>query len=132
MLSLAPSIRIYLHAKPIDMRNSFDGLFGIVKNEFSMDVRNGGLFMFINLRRNRVKLMYWDTDGLVIWMKRLERGSLQHPQPKDDAKHVVMDASELNLLLSGIELSSVKRRMRYVAPNLEPPSKGHQKGSKLF
>ena len=62
--------------------------------------------------------MSWDTDGLVIWMKRLERGSLQHPQPKADAKHVVMDATELNLLLSGIELSSVKRRIRYVAPNL--------------
>ena len=118
MLSLAPSVRIYLHAKPIDMRKSFDGLFGIVKNEFSMDVRDGGLFLFINLRRNRVKLMYWDTDGLVIWMKRLERGSLQHPQPKADAKHVVMDATELNLILSGIELSSVKRRIRYVAPNL--------------
>lgn len=117
MLSLAPSVRIYLHAKPIDMRKSFDGLFGIVKNEFSMDVRDGGLFLFINLRRNRVKLMYWDTDGLVIWMKRLERGSLQHPQPKTDAKHVVMDATELNLILSGIELSSVKRRIRYVAPN---------------
>ena len=70
MLSLAPSVRIYLHARPIDMRKSFDGLFGIIKNEFEMDVRNGGLFMFINLRRNRVKLMYWDTDGLVIWMKK--------------------------------------------------------------
>ena len=56
MLSLTPSVRIYLHAKPIDMRNSFDGLFGIVKNEFSMDVRNGGLFLFINLRRNRVNM----------------------------------------------------------------------------
>ena len=127
MLSLAPSVRIYLHAKPIDMRKSFDGLFGIIKNEFSMDVRDGGLFLFINLRRNRVKLMYWDTDGLVIWMKRLERGSLQHPQPKVNAKHVVMDSSVLNLLLSGIELSSVKRRKRYVAPNLETPSKGSQK-----
>ncbi len=127
MLSLTTSVRIYLHAKPIDMRKSFDGLFGIVKNEFGMDVREGGLFLFINLRRNRVKLLYWDTDGLAIWMKRLERGSLQHPQPKVDDKHVVMDSSELNLLLSGIELSSVKRRKRYVAPNLEAPSKGSQK-----
>ena len=127
MLSLTTSVRIYLHAKPIDMRKSFDGLFGIVKNEFGMDVREGGLFLFINLRRNRVKLLYWDTDGLAIWMKRLERGSLQHPQPKAGAKHVVMDASELNLLLSGIELSSVKRRKRYVAPNLEPLSQTSQK-----
>jgi transposase len=123
MFNFSPAIRIYLHAEPIDMRKSFDALFGIVKNEFSMDVRAGGLFLFINLRRNRVKLMYWDTDGLAIWMKRLERGSLQHPQPKDNSKHVVMDSSELNLLLSGIELSSVKKRNRYVAPELEAPSK---------
>jgi transposase len=105
------------------MRKSFDALFGIVKNEFSMDVRAGGLFLFINLRRNRIKLMYWDTDGLAIWMKRLERGSLQHPQPKDNSKHVVMDATELSLLLSGIELSSVKKRKRYVAPELEASAK---------
>ncbi len=83
-----------------------------------MDVRNGGLFMFINLRRNRVKLMYWDKDGIAIWQKRLERGYLQHPQPSSDAKHLEIDSSELNLLLSGIDLASVKRRKRYVVPEL--------------
>lgn len=118
MISFAPGIKIYLHRQPIDMRKSFDGLFGIVKNELSMDVRNGGLFMFINLRRNRVKLMYWDNDGIAIWQKRLERGSLQHPQPNDHSKHLEISASELNLLLSGIDLASVKRRTRYVAPEL--------------
>lgn len=118
MMSFSPGIAIYLHRESIDMRKSFDGLFGIVKNELAMDVRSGGLFLFINRRRNRVKLMYWDQDGIAIWQKRLERGSLQHPQPQGDAKHLVMDASELHLLLSGIELSSVKRRKRYVAPTL--------------
>ena len=105
------------------MRKSFDGLFGIVKNQFSMDVRSGGLFLFINLRRNRVKLLYWDNDGLAVWMKRLERGSFQHPQPQknsqNSSKHIIIDSSELNLLLSGIELSSVKKRKRYVAPKLD-------------
>jgi len=119
MLSLTPSVRIFLHAKPIDMRKSFDGLFGIVKDDFAMDVRNGGLFLFINKRRNRVKLLYWDTDGIAIWQKRLEQGSYQHPPPKVDAKHLVMDASELHLLLSGIDLSSVKKRKRYATPKLE-------------
>jgi transposase len=118
MLSFSPAVRIYLHRLPVDMRKSFDGLFAIVKNELGMDVRNGGLFMFINLRRNRVKLMYWDKDGIAIWQKRLERGSFQHPQPNDQAKHLLIDASELHLLLSGIELSSVKRRKRYVVPEL--------------
>lgn len=116
MISFSPGIKIYLHRRPIDMRKSYDGLFGIVKNEFSLDVRSGGLFMFINLRRNRVKLMYWDSDGIAIWQKRLERGSLQHPQPQSDVPYLLLDPSELQLLLSGIELSSVKRRPRYVVP----------------
>lgn len=118
MISFSPAIKIYLHRQPIDMRKSYDGLFGIVKNDLSMDVRSGGLFMFINMRRNRVKLMYWDNDGIAIWQKRLERGSLQHPQPKDNSQHLEIDASELHLLLSGIDLASVKRRKRYVAPQL--------------
>jgi transposase len=118
MISFTPAMKIYLHREPVDMRKSYDGLFAIVKNNLSMDVRSGGLFMFINLRRNRVKLMYWDNDGIAIWQKRLERGSLQHPQPKDNAKCLQIDASELNLLLSGIDLSSVKRRKRYVVPQL--------------
>lgn len=122
MISFSPAIKIYLHREPVDMRKSYDGLFGIVKNDLSMDVRSGGLFMFINLRRNRVKLMYWDNDGIAIWQKRLERGSLQHPQPKDNSKHLEIDASELHLLLSGIDLASVKRRNRYVAPELPSAS----------
>ena len=122
MISFSPAIKIYLHRQPIDMRKSYDGLFGIVKNDLSMDVRTGGLFMFINMRRNRVKLMYWDNDGIAIWQKRLERGSLQHPQPKDNSQHLEIDASELHLLLSGIDLASVKRRKRYVAPQLPSAS----------
>lgn len=118
MLSFPHALTIYLHRSPVDMRKSFDGLFGIVKNEHSMDVRQGGLFMFINRCRNRVKLMYWDRDGIAIWQKRLERGRLQHPQPSGDAKHLVIDAEDLHLLLAGIELSSVKRRKRYVVPEL--------------
>jgi transposase len=118
MLNFSPAIAIYLHAKPIDMRKSFDSLYGIIKNDFDMDVRNGGLFLFINLRRNRIKLLYWDVDGMALWMKRLERGSFQHPQPSDESKHLIIDSAQLNLLLSGIELSSVKKRKRYVAPQL--------------
>ncbi len=69
MLALSPSFPIYLHCEPIDMRKSFDGLYGIIKNDFQRDVRDGGLFMFLNQRRNRIKLLYWDTDGNAIWMK---------------------------------------------------------------
>lgn len=117
MLNLTSHIRIYLHTQPVDMRKSFDGLFGIVKNEFELDLRSGGLFLFLNRPRNRIKLMYWDVDGIAIWMKRLERGSFQHPQPDASSKQLIMDAAQLHLLLSGIQLESVKRRKRYVAPH---------------
>jgi transposase len=116
MLSLSPGIKIYLYRSPTDMRRSFDGLYGIIKNEFDMDVRCGGLFLFINKRRTMVKCMYWDTDGIAIWMKRLERGSVQHPQPASESKHVIMNATELHMLLTGIEVTNLKKRKRYVAP----------------
>ena len=76
MLAINPQVKIYLHSEPIDMRKSFDGLFGIIKSDLHLDVRDGGVFMFLNLRRNRIKLMYWDRDGIAIWMKRLEAGSV--------------------------------------------------------
>lgn len=116
MLNLVPGLRIYLHTKPIDMRKSFDALFGIVAADFGRDVRAGGLFLFINQSRNRIKLLYWDNDGLAIWMKRLEGGTFQRPASTEDAQHVVLDVTQLQLLLSGIELATVKRRKRYSSP----------------
>ena len=106
--------KIYLYAKDVDMRKSFDGLHAIIQSEFQRDVRLGDLFLFLNRRLDRIKLMHWDDDGLVIWMKRLERGTFQRPQCPPDAGHVAMDVTDLALLLSGIELASVKRRPRYV------------------
>jgi transposase len=106
--------KIYLYAKDVDMRKSFNGLHAIIQSEFQRDVRLGDLFLFLNRRLDRIKLLHWDDDGLVIWMKRLERGTFQRPQCPPDAPHVAMDATDLALLLSGIELASVKRRPRYV------------------
>ncbi|MEZ6133435.1 MAG: IS66 family insertion sequence element accessory protein TnpB [Pirellulaceae bacterium] len=87
--------------------------FGVVSESFGRDVRDGGLFLFMNRRRDRIKLLYWDTDGLVIWMKRLEGGRFQDLAPAVDSTHVTLDATELNMLLSGIELGDVKRLPRY-------------------
>ena len=67
------------------MRKSFDGLHAIIQSEFQRDVRLGDLFLFLNRRRDRLKLMYWDRDGLAIWMKRLERGTFQRPLPSPGA-----------------------------------------------
>ena len=109
----SPQVRIYLYAKNVDMRRSFDGLHAIVQAEFHKDIRLGDLFLFLNRRLDRIKLLHWDRDGLVIWMKRLEQGTFQRPISAVNSNHVVMDATDLALLLSGIELTSVKRRKRY-------------------
>lgn len=108
--------KIFLYSKNVDMRKSFDGLHAIVQEEFERDVRAGDLFLFLNRRLDRIKLLHWDGDGLTIWMKRLEAGRFQRPPVATDAKHVEMDATDLAILLAGLELSSVKRRRRYRAP----------------
>jgi transposase len=105
--------KIYLYAQPADMRKSFDGLHALVQSEFRRDIRSGDVFLFLNRRRDRIKLMHWDGDGLAIWMKRLERGTYQRPSRSANGAQVEMDATDLALLLSGIELASVKRRRRY-------------------
>jgi transposase len=105
--------RIYLYANAVDMRRSFNGLHAIVQAEFDRDIRAGDLFVFLNKRGDRMKALWWDADGLAIFMKRLESGTYQRPAASDDGQHLLIDRTQLALLLSGIELSSVRRRKRY-------------------
>jgi transposase len=113
--------KIYLYSPNVDMRKSFNGLHAIVQSEFQRDIRLGDLFLFLNRRLDRIKLLHWDQDGMVIWMKRLERGSFQRPRCAAGAAHVEMDATDLAILLAGIELASVKRRPRYHFDAALPP-----------
>jgi len=108
---LAP--RVYLYGQAVDMRRSFDGLMAIVQAELQRDVRDGELFVFINRRADRLKALWWDGDGLAIFMKRLECGTFQRPASNDSDRYLLIDRVQLGLLLSGIELSSVRRRKRY-------------------
>lgn len=109
--------RVYLYCDVVDMRKSFDGLMAIVQSELQRDVREGELFIFINRRADRLKALWWDGDGLAIFMKRLESGTFQRPTSKDAERYLIMDRVQLGLLLSGIELSSVRRRKRYQLPS---------------
>ena len=112
MLNLPANVRIYLCVAPTDMRKSFDGLSGLVQSVFGKDVLDGHLFLFLNRRRDRIKLLYWDRDGLAIWAKRLEAGTFETPRVGNQT-HVEVDATELAMLLGGVSLASVKRRKRY-------------------
>jgi len=88
MLSLASGVRIFLCTAPTDMRKSFDGLFALVETVIGEDPFSGHLFLFRNRKRDRVKLLYWDRDGLAIWYKRLEAGCYQFPCDWSAGRHL--------------------------------------------
>jgi transposase len=113
MLNLPAHMRIYLCTTPTDMRKSFDGLSGLVQSVFQGSLLDGHLFLFVNRRHDRIKILYWDRDGLALWYKRLEAGTFEVPRVGADQSHVELDATDLALLLSGVSLASAKRRKRY-------------------
>jgi len=122
MLNVPMSLRVFAKTTPTDMRKSFDGLAGLVEQELGQQVESGHLFLFFNRRRDRVKVLWFVGDGLVIWYKRLEGGTFEVPRATlamhDDgfvspAATIEMRTSELTLILDGIELSSVRRRRRW-------------------
>ena len=109
------------------MRKSFDSLAGLVEQELGQDPLAGDLFVFRSRRGDRVKLLYWDEDGLAIWYKRLEEGTFVFPTPSAErarvgAHGIVIRPAELAMLLDGIELSHIKRRKRYQRPQPQPAS----------
>lgn len=113
MLNIPATVRVFLATAATDMRKSFDGLQGLVQQVFDEDALSGHLFLFVNRRRDRVKILFWDRDGLAIWYKRLESGTFQLPPVRDDQAGVELDAIQLSLLLGGIDLKSARRRKRY-------------------
>ena len=137
MLTFSRTTRVFLATGPTDLRKGFDGLFALVENVIKEDPFSGHLFVFRNQRRDRLKALWWDRDGLAIFYKRLERGCYQfptdassNPSPrKDGVNSSISDhhsnrceirMDELSLLLEGIDLSSVKRRPRYERPTSTP------------
>ncbi len=114
MISISPGGTLLLYTQPADMRKSFDGLSGIVRSELGREPDDGSLFLFINRRRDRIKVLYWDGDGFALWYKRLESGTLEMVASVDGQPAVTIDAAQLAMLLSGVPLSRVKRRKRHV------------------
>jgi len=105
--------RIWLAAAPADMRCGFDRLADLARLVTEQDPTSGHLFLFRSRGGDRLKALYWDRDGYALWYKRLEVGVFKFPRIVGDAKSVELRASELAMLLDGIDLRSVKRVPRY-------------------
>lgn len=114
MLSLPPTVRVFFALEGVDLRKGFDGLANMARSVLAEDPASGHLFVFLNRRRNRVKVLFWDRSGWCVYYKRLERGSFSLPQPRSlgDTK-LEVEAAELMLILEGIDLRGARRRVRW-------------------
>jgi transposase len=108
-----PATRIYLVAGATDMRQGFEGLYGLVRDRLLCEPLSGHLFLFCNAPRNRLKVRLWDGSGLWICAKRLPKGCFGWPQSGDAQGKVVLSHEELTLLLGGIDLAKTKSKRWY-------------------
>ena len=112
-LDRSTSARIWLATSPADMRCGFDRLAELARQVTDQNPMDGHLFLFRSRGGDRLKILLWDRDGYVLWYKRLEEGTFRFPRLDASRQSVELRASELAMLLDGIDLRSVKRVKRY-------------------
>jgi transposase len=114
MLTLGSTGRIWVCVEAVDGRKSFDGLAALVSSQLQRDPLSGDLFVFKNRRGDRLKILAWQGDGFALYVRRLERGTFRFPSA--DRAEVSVTATELAMILGGVEMQGVKQRPRYQRP----------------
>lgn len=117
MLGLSPSVKIHFATTLVDMRKGIDGLRAVVEQTLKKDPLCGHLFVFVGRSKDKVKILFWDRNGFVLYLKRLEQGRFQFPSVDERRQHVEMDAAQLAMLLGSIDLNA--KRLRPWAPSIE-------------
>jgi transposase len=115
MLGLPPSVKIYFATELVDMRKGIDGLQVLVEQSLKKKPYEGHLFVFVGKAKDKVKILFWDRNGFVLYLKRLERGRFQLPVIDEKRRHVPMDGAQLAMLLDGVDLNA-KRLERWQPP----------------
>ena len=113
MLGLSANIQYFLCCKPVDMRNGFDGLAGIVRDFLKQDPIGGSVFIFINRTGTHIKLLYWDGDGFALFYKRLEQGRYSLAEQSKSPSSKLISREELMMLLEGLSFKDLKRKKRF-------------------
>lgn len=116
MLSLGSSHTYYLYRAACDMRKSFNSLSGLVVNELGRNPASGEVFVFVNRRRNCIKLLHWERGGFVLYYKRLEQGVFTLPQPSAVEKAssgTALSWPELVLMIEGVQVQKISQQLRY-------------------
>lgn len=113
MLHLSPFCKYYLYNGNADMRKGFDSLSGMVSSQMHDDILSGAVFIFINKKRNQVKLLLWEGDGLALYHKRLEKGTYELPLLEAETATLSVSSEQLLWILQGVCLKSIHKRKRY-------------------
>jgi len=117
MFSLSGTLHYFLYRPFTDMRKSFDGLYGLVQGKLQRNPMSGEVFIFINRRRDKMKLLRWEPGGFILYYKRLESGTFELPGFKNDAVTCQMSWTTLMLMVEGISLEKTKKRKRFFINN---------------
>ncbi len=117
MFGLTARQNYFLYHEACDMRKGFNGLSGLVRNELEKDPLSGDVFIFINRRRNKMKLLVWDRSGFLMYYKSLEKGTFELPMFKEGELDKAISWSDLVLILEGVVLSSIEKRKRFSLPD---------------
>jgi len=115
-MGAAQGVRIWLSTQPTDMRCGFDRLAALAQSVTGQDPFSGQLFLFRSRGGDRLKILWWDRDGYCLWYNRLEEGVFKLPRIEAGRRSLELRASELAMLLEGVDLASVKRVKRYRRP----------------
>ena len=122
MFGFGPATRIYVAAGATDMRKSFNGLYGLVRDQLGCDPESGHVFLFTNARRSRLKLLVYDGSGLWVCAKKLDGGRFRWPDADSTVKKIILSSEQLALLLGGIDLTQTRSRKWYRKPPVEEPT----------
>lgn len=117
VLGLPPSVRIYFATGLVDMRSGIDGLRAVVEQTLKKNPQEGHLFVFVGKRKDKLKILFWDRNGFVLYFKRLERGRFQLPVADDKRTRVHLEPAQLAMLLDGIDLNA--KRLERWRPSIE-------------
>jgi transposase len=113
MLALSSSNRFHLYLHPTDMRKSFDGLSGLVTEFSNSKPLSGDVFVFVNRRRDKIKLLQWQGMSFTLYYKRLEEGTFEMPVYDSKADNIELDYTQMVMLIDGLSIKNIKKRKRY-------------------
>lgn len=113
MFTLSTSNRFHLYSQPTDMRKSFDGLAGLVQNTLGSNPCSGDVFIFINRRRDKIKLLHWQGVGFTLYYKRLEEGTFEVPCYDPEVGSITLSYAQIVMLVDGLSIKNIQKRKRF-------------------